>query len=159
MVEELLTQQQCDLIVDIIKARCGRFKTFENQYGDLFYEPYTRMRHKHTVTSAIISGFAPGCFDIAGITSADLSYGLCDKMSQPELSCEKGVFHIYSDSSDLKGKKIVERCKSMNLDITKPPLFFLLVVYVSSKGDLKKIELCLPNKDASIRERYVMFEN
>ena len=111
------------------------------------------MRHKHSVTTAIISGFAPGKFQIEGITSKDLNYGLRDKLVQPELSCEKGVFHIYSDGSDLKGRKIFERCKEMNDSIESPPVFFLLIVSVTKDGQLNKIEICLPDKEACIVER------
>ena len=159
MVEELLTLQQKFQIVEIIKDRCKRFQFFENQYENLFYEPYTQMRHKHTVTSAIISGFAPGKFHINGITSEDLNYGLNDKLVQPELHCQKGIFHIYSDGSDLKGKKIIEHCKEMNSDITEPPVFFLLIVFVNNDGVLNKVEVRLPKEDGTIHSREVIYES
>lgn len=158
MVEELLTLQQKLEIVEIIKDRCRRFQSFENQYENLFYEPYTQMRHKHAATSAIISGFAPGKFHIDGITSEDLNYGLNDKLVQPELHCQKGIFHIYSDGSDLKGKKIIERCREMNSDITTPPVFFLVIVFMSKNGVLDKVEVRLPKEDGTIHSREVIYE-
>lgn len=153
MIDQLLTNQQKSKIIEIIKSQCRRFQSIEKQYDDLFYEPYSNMRHKHSVTAAIISGFAPGKFQIEGITSKDLNYGLQDKLVQPELSCEKGVFHIYSDGSDLKGRKIFERCKEMNDSIESSPVFFLLIVSVTKDGQLNKIEICLPDKEACIVER------
>ena len=158
IINELLTQTQINQIINIIKDRCRRFQSFETQYESLFYEPYTQMRHKHTATSAIISGFAPSNFQIDGITSTDLNYGLNEKMVQPELRCEKGVFHIYSNGSALKGKKILERCKEMNSDITKTPSFFIIVVFVTKEGIFNKAEICLPNKYGVIVNRMTIYE-
>lgn len=158
MVKELLNSQQKSRIVEIIQERCRRFQSLEDQYDNLFYEPYTKMRHKHAATSAIISGFAPGKFHIDGITSEDLNYGLNNQMAQPELHCENGIFHIYSDGSDLKGKKIIDCCKKMNSDITKPPVFFLVIVFISKKGVLKKVEVCLPKQDGSIHSREIIYK-
>ncbi len=158
MIGKLLTETQKAQIVEIIKDRSTRFRSFERQYETLFYEPYTQMRHKHSATSAVISGFAPGKFQIDGITSTDLNYGLNDKLVQPELRCEKGIFHIYSDGSDLKGKKILERCKELNDDITTPPLFFLIIVSIDKKGNLNKIDIWLPNKDAEIVDKATIYE-
>lgn len=123
MINRLLTTQQEYEIVAIIKRQCQRFQKLKNQYDSLFYEPYTQMRHKHTVTSAIISGFASGRFQIEGITSIDLKYGLNNMLVQPELTCKNGVFHIYSDGSNLKGKKILEHCNEMNGSTDSLPLF------------------------------------
>lgn len=153
MLDRLLTVEQEQLIVEIIKTQCRRYQHLEQERTSLFYEPYTQMRKKHEVTSAVISGFAPGRIDIEGIQSTDLDYGLHDKLAQPELRCENGIFHIYSDGSDLKGKKILERCEAMNTDVSHPPLFFVIVFFVSDDGVLKKIEMRLPNKDGKIIEK------
>ena len=158
MVDTLLTDSQKEQIVKIIRTQCNRFQTFENQFESLFYDPYTQMRHKHTVTSAIISGFAPGRFQIDGISSVDLNYGLHDKLVQPELYCEKGIFHIYSDGSDLKGGKLLQRCKEMNDDLSNQPVFFLIIASVSKIGQLKKVELCLPNQQGTIIERSAIYQ-
>ena len=159
MINSLLTQQQIFQIVRIIENQCRRFQSFEDQYDSLFYEPYTQMRHKHAATSAIISGFAPGQFEIDGITSTDLNYGLQNKLVQPELHCEKGIIHIYSDGSDLKGRKILERCSNMNSDLTMTPLFFMIIVHVNRAGILHKIEICLPDKYGTIVEKATIYQS
>lgn len=159
MIGDLLTKTQIEQIVNVIEDRCRRFRSFEYQYESLFYEPYTTMRHKHTVTSAVISGFAPGQCHIEGITSRDLNYGLNDKLCQPELRCANGVFHIYSNGSDLKGKKIKERSKEYNFDITKTPLFFIIVVYIDQDGYFIAIDICVPNVDAKIVKRTTIYKN
>ena len=153
MIDQLLTDQQEDKIIEIIKNQCRRYQAWEEQSGTLFYEPYTKMRQKYSVTAAILSGFAPGQFQIEGITSADLNYGLNGGLAQPELSCESGIFHIYSDGSNLKGKKIAERCKEMNSSINSPPVFFLLIVTVSEGGQLNRVEICLPDQNGEIVSR------
>ena len=158
MLNKLLSVKQQSQIIEIIKEQCRKFQNLEMQYESLFYEPYTQMRHKHTATSAVLSGFAPGKFQIEGITSTDLNYGLNDKMVQPELHCNSGTFHIYSNGSDLKGNKFIERCVSMNFDILNPPVFFVLIVHISKKGKLEKIEICLPDKDGAIVERKFIYE-
>ncbi len=158
MLNKLLSETQQTQIIDIIKGQCRKFQNLERQYESIFYEPYTQMRQKHTATSAVLSGFAPGKFQIEGITSADLNYGLNNKMTQPELHCDNGIFHIYSDGSDLKGKKILERCADMNTDISSPPVFFIIIVFIDKKGKLDKIEICLPNKDGTIADRKLIYE-
>ena len=158
MLEKLLTLAQQNSILEIIKAQCARYQEFENQYETLFYTPYTQMRHKYSATSAVISGFAPERLHIDGIASRNLNYGLNDMLVQPELSCEMGIFHIYSDGSDLKGKKIKERCREMNGDFSSPPLFFLLIVSVGKTGKLGKVELCLPDSGGVIVKRKTIYE-
>lgn len=153
MLEQLLTKEQQDGIVSIIKNQCERFALFETQFENLFYEPYTKIRKKHSLTSAVISGFAPDRLNLEGITVVNLNYGLHNRLSQPELSCENGIFHVYSSGSDLNGKKIYERCNQYNSNIELSPLFFLIVFYVSKKGILTKVEMCLPDSNANIKER------
>ena len=41
----------------------------------------------------------------------------------------------------------------MNNSIESPPVFFLLIVSVTKDGQLNKIEICLPDKEACIVER------
>ena len=158
MLNELLSEKQRVQITNIIKEQCYRFQCLEMQCASFFYEPYTQMRHKHAATSAVLSGFAPGKFQIEGITSTDLNYGLNKKMVQPELRCDNGIFHIYSNGSDLKGKMILERCADMIIDISSPPVFFILVVHIDKKGKLDKIEICLPNQEGTIVERGLIYE-
>lgn len=159
MVENLLTKAQKTAIIGIITRQCRRFLEFGKQRDNLFYEPYTQMRQKHTATSAVISGFAPGRFQIDGIEAVDLNYGLKDKLVQPELRCERGVFHIYSDGSDLKGKKLLERCKEMNENLELPPVFFLIIVNMSKSGNLRRIEICLPDKNGAIIKRECIYDS
>lgn len=145
-----VTQGEQYAIVKIIKERCYRFQSFEKQFDSLFYEPYTKARHKHTVTSAILSGFAPETLQIEGIEVKDLSYGLKGMLSQPELTNENGIFHIYSNGSDLKGKKIFERSKQYNADLTTYPIFFIIVVDVSNDGILHGVDVRMPNQEGTI---------
>ena len=158
MVDELLTPKQEEQIVNIIKERCSWFQKVERENRGLYYEPYTKMRHKHSVTSAILSGFAPGVVNIEGITSEDLRYGLDGNLVQPELHCQNGTFHIYSNGSNLKGMKITERCKELNSDLSSMPLFFLVIVHVSKAGILKRVDICLPNAGGKIVETKKIYE-
>ncbi len=158
MIENLLTEYQKRKVIEIVKTQCRRFQAYEIEKDRIFYEPYTNMRQKYSATSAVISGFAPGRFQIEGIKAVDLNYGLHNLLAQPELHCEMGVFHIYSDGSDLKGKKILERCKELNSNLDSAPVFFLIIVSVSKSGVLRKIEMCLPDKDGEIIRRERIYE-
>lgn len=80
MLERLLTKEQQDEIVSIIKNQCERFALCEAQSRGLFYQPYTKMRKQHNLTSAVISGFAPDRLNLEGITVSDLNYGVYGKM-------------------------------------------------------------------------------
>lgn len=156
MVETLLTEKQKNSIVEVVQTQCRRFQDLEEQ--GLFYEPYTEMRKKHIATSAVISGFAPGRLNIEGITVRDLYYGLKDKMAQPELQCNNGAFHIYSNGSDLKGEIILERCREMNQDITIVPVFFLIIVTMNKDGVLSRIDIKLPNANGVIVEELCIYQ-
>ena len=153
MIDQLLTDQQAHEIVEIIKIQCMHFQSCMKKCDSIFYGPYTQMRQKYSATSAVISGFAPGRFQIEGITSRNLYYGLHNGLVQPELSCENGIFHIYSGGSSLDGKPIKERCEKMNCSIDSPRFFFMIVVHVSTKGQLSKVEICLPNQKGEIVNR------
>lgn len=159
MLERLLTKEQQDSIVTIIKNQCERFALLEEQNQDLFYQPYTKSRKEHNRTSAVISGFAPDRLNLEGITVVDLNYGLHNQMCQPELSCENGVFQIYSSGSKLNGKKIYERCDQYNKNIKLSPLFFLIVFHVSENGNLTRVEMRLPDSNACIQETLILYSN
>lgn len=153
------TAQQ-ESIIRIITERCRRFKAFEQQFSSLFYDPYTTMRKKHTLTSAVISGFAPnddGEEIIDGITSTTIYYGRNNKMAQPELRTENAVFHVYSDGASQKTDVVKTRCELYNSDLSKPPIFLLVIFRASKKGELYGIDICLPNTSGEIIERHAIY--
>ncbi|MBP3272475.1 MAG: hypothetical protein J6M17_09670 [Ruminococcus sp.] len=147
-----LTQDQLDEIIEVIKDRCNRFRTVE----DLFYEPYTCMRAKHTLTSAVISGFSPNDLEIEGLSSKNVFYGIGNKMAQPEISNENAIFQIYSDGASLENQVIKDRCADYNSDNT-PPIFFIIRYKANRKNLLKSIDVCFLNKDATIIETHNIY--
>ncbi len=146
-------------IIKIITERCRRFRSFEQKYSSLFYDPYTTMRKKHTLTSAVISGFAPNNEEeiIDGVTSTTIYYGRYDKMAQPELKTENAVFHVYSDGASQKTNVVKTRCKLYNSDLSTTPIFLLVIFRASKKGDLYGIDICIPNIDGKIIERHEIY--
>lgn len=147
-----LTQVQLNEIIAVIKDRCNRFRTVEN----LFYEPYTCMRAKHTLTSAVISGFSPDDLEIEGLSSTNVFYGIGNKMAQPEISNENAIFQIYSDGASLDNQVIKDRCSDYNSDST-PPIFFIIRYKANRKNILKSIDVCFLNKDATIIETHNIY--
>ena len=156
-IDDYLTKTQQQQIAAVIGERCRRFRSFEKQFYALFFEPYTVMRHKHTLTSAVLSGFAPNALKIDGITSETVNYGLQDKLAQPELKTQNAVFQIYSNGSDLKGNLIQKRCQEFNGKDACGPIFFLIVFYATGKGELKRIEACFLDAEAQITERQTIY--
>lgn len=154
-IDDYLTQAQQQQIRSVIVDRCRRFRMFEKQFDDLFYVPYTAMRHKQTLTSAVLSGFAPEVLKIEGITSETVYYGLQDKLAQPELRTKNAVFQIYSNGSDLKGKLIKARCAEFNK--SNSPIFFLVVFHAAGDGELKQIEVCFLDSEAQVVERQTIW--
>jgi len=152
-----LTKTQQHKIIETIANCCRRFQAFEREYKGLFHEPYTVMRHKHALTSAVLSGFAPGTMDIDGITTETVQYGLGCKLAQPELRTQNAVFHIYSNGSTLKGRLISDRCKVYNTDLNTLPIFFIIVFHATNKGALKKIEVCYLDENASIKSKETIY--
>ena len=134
-IEDYLSLDQVNSIIDVIKQRCLNFKKF----NDMFYKPYAAMRAKHSLTGAVISGFSPKHINIPGLKSEDVYYGLMNSLCQPEIRCDKAVFHIYSNGSKLNNKVIIDRCRKINAtDI--PPVFFIIQFYASEDGTLQSIK-------------------
>lgn len=157
---EYINTAQQESIIQIIAERCKRFKAFEQQFSSLFYGPYTIMRKKHALTSAILSGFAPntdGEEIIDGVTSTTIYYGRNNKMAQPELKTENAVFHIYSDGASQETDVVKTRCKLYNSDLSKPPIFLLIIFRASKNGELYGIDICLPNTSGKITERHSIY--
>lgn len=147
-----ITQVQLVEIIHIIKDRCERFHNVD----DLFYEPYTCMRAKHSLTSAVISGFSPKYLSIEGLNSKDVYYGIGDQMSQPEISSEKAVFQIYSDGATLENQVIKDRCAKYNSDNT-PPIFFVIQYKANKMYQLKSINVCFFDKNATLIETHNIY--
>lgn len=126
-INNLLTKEQISTVCRIINEQCRLFAAMEDNYDELFYEPYTTYRRSHSLTSAVLSGFAPKRLDDEGLTAVDIYYGLNNRLSQPEIYTDSSVFHIYSSGSDLKGKRILELAEMMNADLNMPPVFFLVI--------------------------------
>jgi len=156
---DFLTTKQQKEIVNAIIDRCRRYKSLEEQFDSLFYKPYTKMREKHLLTSAVLSAFSPMELSIDGIKSNDIYYGLNNNLSQPELICDRGIFHIYSDGSNLKGNRITELSAKYNEDTMHTPVFFIIVFTADNSCNLTKVELCALDKNGSITERIMIYES
>ena len=134
-IEDYLSLNQIRGIIEVIKHRCLMFK----QYNELLYKPYAANRAKHCLTGVVISGFSPKFINIPGLKSEDVYYGLMNRLCQPEIRCDKAVFHIYSNGSKLNNKVIIDRCRKINAtDI--PPVFFIIQFYASEDGTLQSIK-------------------
>lgn len=144
---DYITSQQLSSIIEIIKNRCDQF----NKFDSLFYEPYTTMRKKHSLTLAVISGFSPDDMDIKGLKTQNVYYGLNDKMAQPEIHCKNAVIQIYSDGSKLNNYIIKTRCEEYNQD-TQKPIFFIVRFTANKKNVLKSIDICFLDSEANITE-------
>ena len=94
-LNDYITENQIDRIIYTIRTVCMKYKSIDIQLQNLFYEPYTNMRKKHSITSAIISAFSPKACDIPGLHSTDLCYGLNNMLSQPELISNNAVIQFY----------------------------------------------------------------
>lgn len=157
-IDELIEKRLQTEIIEIIKEQCRKYREFSRMDYELYYEPYTVMRNKYMLTYAVISGFAPNRLNIEGLTSIDINYGLNEKLCQPELICENGIFHIYSKGSDLCGKKIIERSKKYNTNIDEYPLFFVIIFDVSKEGYLNSVEIRIPNSEGKMVESYFIYQ-
>ena len=153
MIESLLTKTQQEQIIKTIQSQCLRYQSFERQAEALYYEPYTNIRKKYSLTSAVISGFAPGRCKIDEVTVSDLNYGLQGKLSQPELN------NVMSKLKKLLGKRIKELCERFNGDLSSTPVFFLIVFSADKEGQLNKIEIRLPDATAQKYQKKVIYSS
>lgn len=154
-----ITDSQVKEIVDTILKACLKYRAFDKQYKNVFYEPYTTMRKKTSVTSAVISAFSPMYCHINGFTSQDIYYGLHGRLAQPELISNNVVLQIYSDGSDLKGNPIKERAKIYNQDLNTKPIFMLVVFFSNKEGTLNQIQVKLPNAAGEIIDEETIYRS
>lgn len=147
-----LTKGQLLAIQKIISYRCLEYRKMNKMY----YEPYTTMRVKHGLTSAVLSGFSPANMEIEGLKSEDVYYGLNNKLCQPEIISDRAVFHIYSDGSDLKNGLILKRCEEYNNNFDAP-IYFI----VRFKANLQKlfwIKILFLDSSARIIEETIVYD-
>lgn len=149
-IYDYVSEKQLSGIYEIIKKQCESFKKANE---DLYYEPYTAMRQKHQLTSAVLTGFAPDRCPLKGFVINDINYGIRDLMALPELSNEKVIIQIYSNSSTCNNLLIKDRCKAYNSDFNTPPVFLIVVFNATKEGILRGIEIRFLNNNADILER------
>lgn len=153
-----ITDSQIQEIICTILNACIKYREFNKQCKDLFYEPYTTMRKKFSVTSAVLSAFSPIQCHITGFSVRNIYYGLHNQLAQPELMSDNAVLQIYSNGSDLKSNPIKENSKKYNCDLTTKPIFLVVVFFVNKESLLSKIQIKLPNADGEIIEEETIYE-
>lgn len=159
VIEQILTNELRNRIVQQIQVQFFRFKQYQQEENRLYYAPYATVRRKHTLTAAVLSGFAPDRFIANGIEVTDVQYGLNNTLGQPELHSVNAIIQIYSNGSDLSANVIKERCQQYNQDETSRPQFLLIVFYSNSKQELTRIEAKYPNAAGNIIETKSLYSN
>ena len=155
-LKNYITEKQQHEICSIIQMQCRRFQEMEREYRSLFYEPYISMRQKYSVTTAVLSGFTPHTA-ITGFKISIIHYGLHGKLAQPELKSERAILQIYSNGSNLNARVFKERCATYNEDFSTLPVFIPVVFYADEKGNLRRINAILPNKDGIQVEQFSLY--
>lgn len=161
MIDILLSDVLQQAIVDRIKRQCLRYKQLEAYANSLYYEPYSNSREKHTVTAAVLSGFAPDRFEMDGIDVVDLNYGLAtNRLTQPELISDMVIIQLYSNGANpCKNRIVLERCRQYNGSDRAGKQFLLIRFWVDKKGNLSKIEAHLPDVNGVIIETKLLYKN
>lgn len=157
-ISEYISDSQVNEIIKIISNACTKYRAYDKKFKNLFYEPYTTMRKKYTVTSAVISAFSPKFCNIDGFTSRDIRYGLHNAMAQPELVSQNVILQIYSNGSDLKGKPIKKQSALHNQSMSNKPIFMIIVFTVNKGGILSNVEIKIPDASGKIIETQTIYE-
>lgn len=147
-----LTKGQLIAIQKIIYNRCLEYRKMNKMY----YEPYTTMRVKHGLTSAVLSGFSPTNIRIEGLITEDVYYGLNNKLCQPEIRSDRAVFHIYSDGADLENGLIIQRCKEYNNNFDAP--IYFVIQFKASSQKLSWIKILFFDSKARIIEETIVYD-
>lgn len=158
MIENILDEELKKKIIQTIRTQCFRFSKHWQEEEGLYYQPYMKARTQHTLTGAVLSGFASKNFSMPGITVIDLEYGQ-NHLYQPEIQSENAIIQIYNKSSGLTAKTIKEHCCQYNRDSATRPQFLLIVFDASEKNGLRKIEAQYLNADAELLERQDLYAN
>ena len=159
MIDELISQEHLNIIVDTLLRRSRQILALEQNRRALEYAPYCSMRRKHNTTSLMLSAFAPDQFKCEGIRVDNVSYGLNGRMAQPELRVDVAIVQIYSNGSNLKGNVINDRCERYNSSEESRPQFLIIVVTMSSEGNISRIDLRRPDRSTTIIETKTVYTN
>lgn len=157
MIDNILPPDLEQVIVDTIKKQCLRYREYEKYGESLFYEPYTKIRKKHSLTAAVLSGFCPKWFKVDGVEVKDLKYGRNNMLFQPELITKSAVIQIYSNGAKpLQNQLVQERCKTYNGSEHTGLRFLIIQFSVDKNGWLKEINAIYPDKSCNIAEKKIL---
>ena len=149
IIYDYVSKEQISDICEIIKKQCESFKKANE---NLYYEPYTTMRQKHQLTSAVLTGFAPDRCSIEGFVVNDINYGIRGLMALPELSNKNVIIQVYSNNASFNNKLIKNRCEKYNSDLNTLPVFLIVVFNATKEGTLRGIEMRFLNHNADTIE-------
>lgn len=152
---DLITESQIIQITDIIRNQCRLYDEKERAFENLFYDRYMKMRKKHDLTGAVISGFRTEKTKIDGLVISEIKYGI--GYWQPEIKNNNTVIHIYSDTNNLKSNIIKQYCKKYNSDLETCPLY-AFIIYKTNEYQLEDVTLVVPDSNGVELERFVLYK-
>ena len=149
-----LTQQQILDVKERINSGCLFFQKNYVKRDN----PFSCMRRKHCLTAEVLYEFAPNqLISTSEFRSDIIHYGLQNKMTQPEISTDKAIFHIYSDGADLKNAVIKDRCMKYNTNL-EAPIFFVFRFCVDKNYQLLSVEAVFFDNDANVSDKTVVYK-
>lgn len=159
MNTQLLTKDQINSIVSIIKEQCEKYSNLHYMAQELYYAPYSKMRRQHDITGAVLSAFKPNGYKIPGLSIEKVEYGRKNTFAQPEFKNENVVFHIVSHHNSLNSNFYLEKCKEYNSLPETKPTYALIIFLTTREGHLKKIDFAIPNDQGKIIASTTLYED
>ena len=150
-INDYLTSEQVRKIISIIKSQCDEASRKEiRESMRVPEEVYSRVkkgRKAHDITADVYMGFFYAENRIEGLKLALINNGI---YSQPELTSDSVIIHIYHQSNMLDSKVVKERSATPGKD------FFCIRFSVDKAYRLKTIEAVLLN--GTDREKEMIYE-
>lgn len=131
MINEFICDEDLKIIKENIISQCCKFSTVIENNESLFYENYTKMRTKQSITAAILSAFKPNQ-KYGSLTCKEIKYGL--GMYQPELSNDKVIIHFYNYANSLNSNIIKKYILQYNYQSSLIK-YFVILYNTDKKGN------------------------
>ena len=149
-IYDYLTYKQVNKIKSIIISQCDEAARKETKeamrISQAVYDRLKKGRKAHDITADVYIGFFYPENYIEGLNLSVVNNGI---YSQPELTTEQAIFHIYHQSNPLNSKLVMERAS------TPGKRFFCIRFRVDKTFHLRTIEAVqLSGEEREVEEIY-----
>lgn len=154
----LLTDEQTEVIIDILINQCTMLGDMEKENRTKFPELYDKdyMRNRsHSYTGMILAGFRENT-KIPGMIIEKIRYG---KYIQPQMSSDLVILHLYNGTNPLNSKTVQKFCMKYNQENSRKQYAIIQFFINETPCFLMKTELVYLDYNANIKKRELLYKH